>query len=112
MQVPPGTSVWLLDKVFARVPELAAQYKEKDHRLTDKDALPEIDTRISSDYSELHARFAPLRARQEQQGLRGVVTLDALAKAVAPHELAQARQCAYQTPRVPCWRSVLRSCDY
>lgn len=94
LQVPIGTSVWLLDKLFARLPELKPQYKEKDHRIQDKAVLPNIDTRISSDYSELHERFAPLRARQMELGLRGVVTLDALAKAVSPHQVGEARQCA------------------
>lgn len=91
--------MWLLDKVFARIPELKPQYKEKDHKLHGKVELPAIDTRVSSDYNELQQRFAPLRSRQRALGLRGIVTLDALAKAVSPHQIAQARQ--YAPPCTP-----------
>lgn len=94
MQVPPGTSVWLLDKVFARVPELKSQYKDKEQEggQHGKEEPPVIDTHVSSDYGDLHERFAPFRALQKAQGRRGVVTLDALAKAQSPSEITQARQ--------------------
>lgn len=49
--------MWLLDKVFARLPELKPQYKEQEHGMQHKDQLPEVDTRVSSDYSKLHQRL-------------------------------------------------------
>lgn len=57
MQVPLGTTIKLLDKVFAKLPVA----KHAARAAAAEEGATAIDTTVSPDFSELVSRFAPLR---------------------------------------------------
>jgi hypothetical protein len=106
VQVPVRTSVWLLDKVFATVPELKAGCLEdgvQDRaRGTLESYADRVDTRVSADFHQLAPRFAPWRTLQKRlnESRPRAVSLDTMQKAAAPRGGTAARQCAPEACRL------------
>eukprot|EP00892_Ulva_mutabilis_P005528 jgi/Ulvmu1/3347/UM156_0004.1 len=96
LKVPPGTAVWLLDKVFARVPVFKDQYRSSispDQHNCDA-TLGKIDTTVSRDYLAMATRFNSFRQVQSAAGLRSdrAMRLPSLAALCAPRDVQSLRR--------------------
>lgn len=88
--------MWILDKVFARVPLLKHQHTHDLPAQRSCDiALGEVDITVSNDFAILSKRFEQYRQLQAELGRRSdrAITLPALAAIRAPCDASAKRKC-------------------